>query len=91
MTRSSGGIALLRDERLVATEHGRGTYANTNRSPEDDSEIETQHRQVAADSDLAALFAVEVGTPLIEQQDVTRTDGAVRTVTRVYRLLRASQ
>lgn len=87
-------IAVLRDERLVATEHGRGTYAKPNRNkggPGEGPEVETRQRQVTADPELAALFAVEVGTPLVEQQDVTRVDGAVGAVARVYRLLGPSQ
>ncbi|WP_319462458.1 GntR family transcriptional regulator [Micromonospora sp. RTP1Z1] len=88
-------IALLRDERLVATEHGRGTYANPDHShkdsPEEGPQVERRQRQVLADPELAALFAVEVGTTLVEQQDVTRINGAVRAVARVYRLQRASQ
>lgn len=87
-------IAVLRDEHLVATEHGRGTYANPHRhedGPDEGPETETRHRQVAADPELAALFAVEVGTALVEQQNVTRMNGAVGAVVRVYRLLRAKQ
>ncbi|MFD6678443.1 GntR family transcriptional regulator [Micromonospora parva] len=82
-------IAALREAGLVATEHGRGTYATLrrhNRGLDDGSETETQQRQVAADPELAALFAVEVGSALIEQQSLTRTDGAVGTVVRTYRL-----
>ncbi|MET8084874.1 GntR family transcriptional regulator [Micromonospora sp. NPDC005237] len=82
-------IAVLREERLVATEHGRGTYANFRRRASEldkDSEPETRGREVAADPELADLFAVEVGSRLVEQQTVTRTDGAVRAVVRTYRL-----
>ncbi|WP_175438860.1 GntR family transcriptional regulator [Micromonospora tulbaghiae] len=82
-------IAILRDERLVATEHGRGTYVNPCRPegrPGERSEVKTRERQVAADPELAALFAVAVGTALVEQQTVTLTNGAVGAVVRVYRL-----
>ncbi|MEU1397824.1 GntR family transcriptional regulator [Micromonospora zamorensis] len=87
-------IAALREAGLVATEHGRGTYATPRqheRGLDDGSETETQQRQVAADAELAALFAVEVGAALMEQQSLTRTDGAVRTVVRTYRLLPAAR
>ncbi|MEV6366784.1 GntR family transcriptional regulator [Micromonospora musae] len=87
-------IAVLRETGLVSTEHGRGTYANPHRQedgPDEDSGTATRQRQVAADPELATLFAVEVGTTLVEQQSVTRTDGAVEAVARVYRLLRATQ
>ncbi|WP_435588400.1 GntR family transcriptional regulator [Micromonospora chalcea] len=87
-------IAVLRDERLVATEHGRGTYANPYRSedgPGKGSEVETRERQVAADPELAALFAVDVGAPLVEQQNVTLMHGAVGAVVRIYRLPQAKQ
>ncbi|WP_432902016.1 GntR family transcriptional regulator [Micromonospora matsumotoense] len=83
-------IAALRDADLVVTDHGRGTYAAPRRNaPEQNggSEPETQQRQVLADAELAALFAVDVGTALLEQQTLTRTNGAVGTVVRTYRLL----
>ncbi|WP_375547170.1 GntR family transcriptional regulator [Micromonospora chalcea] len=82
-------IALLRDERLVTTEHGRGTYANPYRpedGPGEGPKVETRERQVAADPELAALFAVEVGAALVERQNITLTNGAVGAVVRIYRL-----
>ncbi|RAO08402.1 GntR family transcriptional regulator [Micromonospora noduli] len=85
-------IAALREAGLVATEHGRGTYATPHqheRGLDEGSETETQQRQVAADPELAALFAVEVGTTLMEQQSLARADGAVQTVVRTYRRLPA--
>ncbi|MEV4271240.1 GntR family transcriptional regulator [Micromonospora aurantiaca (nom. illeg.)] len=87
-------IATLRDERLVVTEHGRGTYVNLHGHEggrDEDSETATRQRQVAADSELAALLAVKVGTTLIEEQSLVRTEGAVGAVVRVYRLPRARQ
>ncbi|MEV4385038.1 GntR family transcriptional regulator [Micromonospora sp. NPDC049580] len=87
-------IAELRDAGLVATEHGRGTYATLRRHErrfDEGSEMETQQRRVAADAELAALFAVEVGAALIEQQSLARTNGAVRAVCRTYRLPTADE
>ncbi|MEU4339497.1 GntR family transcriptional regulator [Micromonospora lupini] len=87
-------IAALREAGLVATEHGRGTYAaprQHKRGLDEGSETETQQRQVAADAELAALFAVEVGAAMVEQQSLIRTNGAVRTVVRTYRLLPTEQ
>lgn len=87
-------IAALREAGLVATEHGRGTYATPRqceRGLEEVSETETLQREVAADAELAVLFAVEVGAALVEQQSLTRTHGAVRTVVRTYRLLQTEQ
>ncbi|GGO10956.1 GntR family transcriptional regulator [Micromonospora parathelypteridis] len=87
-------IAALREAGLVTTEHGRGTYATPRRherGPDEGSETETQQRHVAADAELAALFAVEVGTALMEQQRLTRTNGAVGTVVRTYRLLQTER
>ncbi|MBP1785744.1 DNA-binding GntR family transcriptional regulator [Micromonospora sp. HB375] len=84
-------IAVLRDDRLVATEHGRGTYANPGRRIADMSkfsEMDIREREVSADQELADLFGVEVNTVLIEQQTVTREDGAVGTVVRTYTLPR---
>ncbi|MEU7615896.1 GntR family transcriptional regulator [Micromonospora rifamycinica] len=82
-------IAALRVERLVVTEHGRGTYASPHgrkSGPEEASETETRQRQIAADAELAALFATDVGSALLEQQHLTRSNGAVVTVVRTYRL-----
>ncbi|WP_406071943.1 GntR family transcriptional regulator [Micromonospora sp. NBC_01638] len=87
-------IAALREEGLVATEHGRGTYVTSRQHEhwlDEGFETETQQRRVAADPELAALFAVEVGTTLMEQQSLARTNGAVRTVVRTYRLLPAER
>ncbi|MFG1919744.1 GntR family transcriptional regulator [Micromonospora sp. NPDC048898] len=87
-------IAALRETGLVATEHGRGTYATLRqheRGLDEGSKTETQQRQVAADAELAALFAVEVGAALVEQQSLTRTNGAVGTVVRTYRLLQTEE
>ncbi|WP_192581095.1 GntR family transcriptional regulator [Micromonospora noduli] len=82
-------IAALREAGLVATEHGRGTYATPRQHEcglDEGSKTETRQRQVAADAELAALFAVEVGAVLVEQQSLTRTNGVVGTVVRTYRL-----
>ncbi|WP_422755181.1 GntR family transcriptional regulator [Micromonospora sp. WMMD708] len=87
-------IAALREAGFVTTEHGRGTYARLLRNeagPNKQSEPKARLRQVAADPELASLFDVEVGTMLIEQERVTRANGAVEKVVRTYRLLRASQ
>ncbi|WP_198041465.1 GntR family transcriptional regulator [Micromonospora chokoriensis] len=82
-------IAALREAGLVVTEHGRGTHVNPrwHKTQRDEvSDTETRQRQVAADAELADLFAVEVGTALVEQQHLTRTNGTVGTVVRTYRL-----
>ncbi|WP_431912586.1 GntR family transcriptional regulator [Micromonospora carbonacea] len=79
-------IAALREARFVTTEHGRGTYVNPVRR--EDCEMEIRQRQVSADPELAALFAVEAGTVLIEQERIVREGGAVGVVIRSYRLFR---
>ncbi|WP_435233168.1 GntR family transcriptional regulator [Micromonospora aurantiaca (nom. illeg.)] len=87
-------IAALRADGYVTTEHGRGTYASLGLSAggETTARLPTiARREVAADPELAALFAVEVGTVLVEQQSVNRSGGAVEAVVRTYRLLRPSQ
>ncbi|WP_370453107.1 GntR family transcriptional regulator [Micromonospora sp. A202] len=87
-------IAILREAGAVVTAHGRGTHVVPRRResrPDEDSETETRRRQVKADPELAALFAVEVGTALVEQESVTRTNGAVGKVIRSYRLFRTRQ
>lgn len=73
-------IAVLREQGFVATEHGRGTYAVVQVD-----ETEVVQREVNADNRLAALFVVEVGTPLSEREAVTRRDGQVEEVIRTYR------
>ncbi|MFG3697060.1 GntR family transcriptional regulator [Micromonospora sp. NPDC047620] len=84
-------IAVLRETALVVTEHGRGTYASPHplgSRATTGARPETGLREVAADPELAALFAVEVGTALVEQQSIDRTNGVVEAVVRTYRLLR---
>ncbi|MEH1017663.1 GntR family transcriptional regulator [Micromonospora sp. CPCC 206060] len=86
-------IGVLREARLVATEHGRGTYAAL-RSSENESGLLAgvgtveliRVREVAADEDLAEAFEVEAGTALVERQSVQRVGSAVRLVKRTYRL-----
>ncbi|MEU7677059.1 GntR family transcriptional regulator [Micromonospora taraxaci] len=82
-------ISLLREAGLVATEHGRGTYSNVRpigTASSRSSESETRQREVAANPELAALFAVKAGTALIELESVARSNGDV-VVTRIYRLV----
>ncbi|MEU8387692.1 hypothetical protein [Micromonospora sp. NPDC048843] len=70
--------------------YGRGTYADVRRhqdGPDKSSGPATRQRQVATDRELAALFAVEVGTTLIEQEKIVWTNGVVGEVVRIYRLL----
>ncbi|WP_157746994.1 GntR family transcriptional regulator [Micromonospora rifamycinica] len=84
-------VAVLREERLVTTEHGRGTYASPPQLGSEQnasSETQTRQRLLTADPDLAALFGVEVGTALVEQEIITRTARSVHMVVRTYRLPR---
>ncbi|NLU79117.1 GntR family transcriptional regulator [Micromonospora sp. HNM0581] len=86
-------IAALREDHLVATEHGRGTYAKPNQREGElgmVAEFETQNRKVSADPELAALFAVETGTALLEQQTIARQNGRASIVVRTYRPLQSS-
>ncbi|WCN80926.1 GntR family transcriptional regulator [Micromonospora sp. LH3U1] len=87
-------IAALRADGYVTTEHGRATYASLRPSADRETTahlLTTAQREVAADPELAALFAVEVGTPLVEQQNIDQSCGTVKAVVRTYRLLRPSQ
>ncbi|MEU1889125.1 GntR family transcriptional regulator [Micromonospora rifamycinica] len=79
-------IAALRDEGLLLTEHGRGTYVDPSRCNDDAIKVETYRRPVAADPELAALFAIAAGEMLLEQQAITRRDGTAETVVRTYSL-----
>ncbi|MBW4704047.1 GntR family transcriptional regulator [Micromonospora sp. RL09-050-HVF-A] len=84
-------ISVLRDEGFVTTEHGRGTYANArtcNCNTDRCKGTKERVNEVAADAGLAALFEVEVGTPLIESESISRTGARVEMVVRLYRLPR---
>ncbi|MFJ6152185.1 GntR family transcriptional regulator [Micromonospora profundi] len=82
-------IAALRDEGLVVTEHGRGTYVRAclheGRSPSN-TEVESRQRVVAASAEIARLFGVDVNTPLLEDEEIARRSGAVESVTKIYHL-----
>ncbi|GHJ06429.1 hypothetical protein TPA0907_07960 [Micromonospora humidisoli] len=86
-------IAVLREDGLATTEHGRGTYVNAHTrfhrsgTPDD---LETI-RETVADEKLAALFGIEPGAPLVEHEIVTRRSGEVKVVVRTYRLLNQQQ
>ncbi|MFI2713027.1 GntR family transcriptional regulator [Micromonospora sp. NPDC018662] len=85
-------IAALQSEDLVVTEHGRGTCAIQQRHESvADGKADRGKRQIPADSDLAAIFAIDVGAILIEEQRITRARGTVQEVTRVYRIPLAAQ
>ncbi|MER6753281.1 GntR family transcriptional regulator [Micromonospora echinofusca] len=82
-------LAVLRKNGLATTEHGRGTYANAyafSHALSGGSDVQKREREVAADAELAALFGVEIGAPLIEFESVTRKGRNVSAVTRTYRL-----
>ncbi|WP_433233638.1 GntR family transcriptional regulator [Micromonospora sp. CA-248260] len=82
-------IAVLREEGLVITEHGRGTSAAPLPEKNDlarGEESEGRQREVAADPELAAIFDVAGGTCLIEEQSVRWRDGVVESVLRRYYL-----
>lgn len=82
-------IAVLREEGLVTTEHGRGSVSarqgldgsTANQGPESDS----QQREISADSELAALFDVEIGAALTRHQQINRRHGVIESVVRTYR------
>ncbi|MGC4784027.1 GntR family transcriptional regulator [Micromonospora zamorensis] len=77
-------IAALREEGIAATEHGRGTYAKAHTDDPAD-QPETRERKISADTDLAALFKVEVGTSLTVRVTVVRRGDQVDAVIRTYR------
>ncbi|MFJ1542668.1 GntR family transcriptional regulator [Micromonospora chalcea] len=82
-------IAVLRDDGLATTAHGRGTFANAPSSEARGAKPQASslsRREVHADAELAALFEVQVGVALIELRSVTIQGGKVETVTRTYRL-----
>ncbi|MEU0155502.1 GntR family transcriptional regulator [Micromonospora fulviviridis] len=85
-------IAALREDELVTTEHGRGTYTNAAHfDRKRGANSEATQREVLADAELAALFDTEVGAVLIERQTVNRRGNSVETVTRAYQLSPVSQ
>ncbi|MGC4855341.1 GntR family transcriptional regulator [Micromonospora sp. DT4] len=85
-------IAVLREDGLVTTEHGRGTSTKpiVQRYGSDQAaQSNIEDHETDADAELAALFGVKVGETLIRQQRVNRRDGVVESVTRSYRLQRS--
>ncbi|WP_410811157.1 GntR family transcriptional regulator [Micromonospora sp. 067-2] len=89
-------IAVLREEGLVTTEHGRGTSARPiihghGHDSEQAAESDTGQREIVADPELAALFGVKVGATLLGQQHVNRRNGVVESVVRSYWLHRSEQ
>ncbi|MEV4660634.1 GntR family transcriptional regulator [Micromonospora echinofusca] len=82
-------IAVLRNDGLASTAHGRGTYAHANPRFHESGQrgdLEIRQREVTADEELANLFGVEVGEILIEHESVTRRNMQVEVVVRSYRL-----
>ncbi|WP_192581336.1 GntR family transcriptional regulator [Micromonospora sp. AMSO12t] len=76
-------IAALREEGLAVTEHGRGTYAKAHTYNHAD-QPERRQQKILADTHLAALFEVEVGTALVERVTVIRRGEQVEKVIRTY-------
>ncbi|MBM7078583.1 GntR family transcriptional regulator [Micromonospora humida] len=80
-------IASLREERLVATAHGRGTYVAFPLEQGDEFEttsIPSSPRHVPADEELAAIFDVETGSPLVEVRSVLQVNGNTESVICIY-------
>ncbi|MCG5439249.1 GntR family transcriptional regulator [Micromonospora sp. PSH25] len=87
-------IAVLREEGLVTTEHGRGTSTRPITLGHDSKQAaksDNERFEIAADADIAKLFGVEIGTILIGQQQVHRRNGVVESVVRGYWLHRPGQ
>ncbi|MFI7608958.1 GntR family transcriptional regulator [Micromonospora sp. NPDC049366] len=78
-------IATLRDEGIVATQSGRGTFVALPQT--DRSEAPTQ-RQIIADEHLAKLLGVAIGALLVEHESVIRKPGKAN---RVVRLIEPTQ
>ncbi|BCJ60990.1 GntR family transcriptional regulator [Micromonospora endophytica] len=83
-------IAVLREEGFATTEHGRGTYA-TPQTDNPPDEAEASQRVMSADARLATLFQVEIGTTLIERENVIRQGEQVKKVIRAYHLHNTGQ
>ncbi|MEU4637569.1 GntR family transcriptional regulator [Micromonospora chalcea] len=82
-------IALLRNDGIVATEQGRGTYARLHGQfwkPQQRTQSETRERIICADATLAELFKTKVGARLIERERMIRIDGEVESIIREYRI-----
>ncbi|MGC5659002.1 GntR family transcriptional regulator [Micromonospora sp. WMMD723] len=77
-------IGVLREEGLVATEHGRGSFAVRRTNPVSNSHHATQQK-IPADARLAGLLNVDIGTILVEHESVTLANDRVDSVVRVYR------
>ncbi|WP_194822079.1 GntR family transcriptional regulator [Micromonospora sp. S-DT3-3-22] len=82
-------MAALRKDGLVATEHGRGTYATATLcecNPIRHGGAEVRQRKIPADAHLAAVFDIKLGALLVETESVTRENGRVVAVAQTYRL-----
>ncbi|WP_433344764.1 GntR family transcriptional regulator [Micromonospora sp. CA-111912] len=78
-------LAALREDGLVATAPGRGTFVRTAASERD--ELNEKHRRIRADASLAAAFSIEIGTLLVERERIKRKGGQTEEVIRSYRLV----
>ncbi|WP_157740319.1 GntR family transcriptional regulator [Micromonospora auratinigra] len=80
-------LALLRDEGLIETEHGRGTIVrppqNLNRSAA--SEMIRQSQKTPATPTVAKLLEIKPGDLVEEEEIVVRQSGKVQKVIQSYR------
>ncbi|MET8366706.1 GntR family transcriptional regulator [Micromonospora sp. NPDC005194] len=77
-------LAVLREEGLIATAPGRGSYV---REAHNESHVRKREDEVFAPSDLAELFGLPQGARLRVNETIVLRAGAAHTVTRVYRRL----
>ncbi|MGW3858330.1 GntR family transcriptional regulator [Micromonospora arida] len=84
-------LSLLREEGVVATQQGRGTYVVGPSSPLDllrtgasNESGRVREYQVPAPEDLAKIFGVPSGTPLWVREVIERSPECTSSVVRVY-------
>lgn len=81
-------IAVLREQGLVRTDHGRGTYADIRRKVgSQEPDVKAQTKEVPASPELATIFGIPAGTLLSEERAVASEDGVIHSVTITYRKL----
>ncbi|MEV1109393.1 GntR family transcriptional regulator [Micromonospora sp. NPDC049751] len=80
-------IAVLREDGWVTTEHGRGNLAALPPADaEETAEVGAKQRELAAGPELARLFGVDAGEPIIEIEKITRRGSVVVAIVRTYQL-----
>ncbi|MER7331198.1 MULTISPECIES: GntR family transcriptional regulator [unclassified Micromonospora] len=77
-------MAILRDEGLLVTAHGRGTYVSPQASQSVDSTVTNTWHEREVDEELAAVLDVPEGTRLRTRREIRRSGSRVESVVDYY-------